>query len=80
MDLELNGTNGSGEDTEQLSMEQLMEMDTSVQSLKEGEVVQGTVVAIGNDGSRCRETGERQPDKCWRVGLVQCDLDDALVC
>ncbi len=62
MDLELNGTNGSGEDTEQLSMEQLMEMDTSVQSLKEGEVVHGTVVAIGNDevmvdiGFKCEGT------------------------
>ncbi len=49
MDLELNGTNGGGEDTEQLSMEQLMEMDTSVQSLKEGDVVRGKVVAISND-------------------------------
>ncbi|RLE25697.1 MAG: hypothetical protein DRJ65_07125, partial [Acidobacteria bacterium] len=61
-DLELNGTNGGGEDTEQLSMEQLMEMDTSVQSLKEGEVVNGTVVAISNDevmvdiGFKCEGT------------------------
>jgi len=62
MDLELNGTNDGGEDTEQLSMEQLMEMDNSVQSLKEGEVVRGIVVAISNDevmvdiGFKCEGT------------------------
>lgn len=62
MDLEQNGTNDGGEDTEQLSMEQLMEMDTSVQSLKEGEVVRGIVVAISNDevmvdiGFKCEGT------------------------
>lgn len=49
MDLEINGTNDSGEVNEELSMEQLMEMDHSVQSLKEGEIVSGTVVAVGND-------------------------------
>ncbi len=49
MDLEKNGTNDGGELSEELSMEQLMEMDHSVQSLKEGEIVSGTVVAVGND-------------------------------
>ncbi len=41
-----NGTNGDGMD--QLSMEELVEM--SVQTLREGEVVSGTVVAVDDDG------------------------------
>ena len=63
MDLvELSGNGDVGEDTEQMSMEQLMEMDTSVQSLKEGDVVRGVVVAISNDevmvdiGFKCEGT------------------------
>ena len=62
MDLENNGTQDSGEDTERLSMEELMEMGTGVQSLKEGEVVRGVVVAASNDemmvdiGFKCEGT------------------------
>ncbi|MCD4750084.1 MAG: 30S ribosomal protein S1 [Thermoanaerobaculales bacterium] len=62
MDLEHNGNSDSGEGTEQLSMEQLMEMDTSVRSLKEGDIVSGMVVAISNDevmidiGFKCEGT------------------------
>ncbi|MCU0302833.1 MAG: 30S ribosomal protein S1 [Thermoanaerobaculales bacterium] len=47
MDLELNGEKNNGEGMDQLSMEELME--TSLQSLREGEVIQGTVVAINAD-------------------------------
>jgi len=48
-DLDLNGNQDSGEGTEELSMEQLMEMDHSIQSLREGEIVSGKVVAITAD-------------------------------
>jgi len=47
MDPELNGEEKNGEEMDELSMEQLME--SSLQSLKEGEVVQGTVVATNAD-------------------------------
>jgi len=49
MDLDMNGTHDGGETGEELSMEQLMEMDNSVQSLREGEIVSGKVIAVGND-------------------------------
>ena len=44
MDPEINGDQEQSEAKEELSMEQLME--SSLQSLKEGEVVHGTVVAV----------------------------------
>jgi small subunit ribosomal protein S1 len=47
MDLELNGEKNNGEGMDQLSMEELME--SSLQSLREGEVIQGTVVAVNAD-------------------------------
>jgi len=46
-DLGNNGTNQDAENTEQFSMEDLVE--SSFQQLREGKVVHGTVVAIGND-------------------------------
>jgi small subunit ribosomal protein S1 len=42
-----NDERGNGEESEQLSMEELMQ--SSVQSLREGEVVRGTVVAVTSD-------------------------------
>jgi len=47
MDPELNGEMNNGEGMDQLSMEELME--TSLQTLREGEVVKGTVVAVNTD-------------------------------
>ncbi len=47
MDPERNGEEEQAEGMNELSMEQLME--TSLQSLKEGEVVHGTVVAVTSD-------------------------------
>ncbi len=47
IDPETNGDQDNERDLDQLSMEELME--TSLQTLKEGEVVRGTVVAITND-------------------------------
>lgn len=47
MDPEMNGEQENGAGMDELSMEQLME--SSLQSLKEGEVVHGTVVAINSD-------------------------------
>jgi small subunit ribosomal protein S1 len=47
MDAETNGQDQQENGTEELSMEQLME--SSLQSLKEGEVVQGTVVAVDSE-------------------------------
>jgi small subunit ribosomal protein S1 len=47
MDPESNGDMEQNEGMDELSMEQLME--TSLQSLKEGEVVHGTVVAVDSD-------------------------------
>jgi len=46
-DLGNNGTNQDAENAEQFSMEDLVE--SSFQQLREGKVVRGTVVAIGND-------------------------------
>jgi small subunit ribosomal protein S1 len=56
----MNGERENSEDIDQLSMEQLME--GSLQSLREGEVVSGTVVAVTNDevlvdiGFKCEGT------------------------
>jgi small subunit ribosomal protein S1 len=47
MDAEMNGEQEQGNGMDELSMEQLME--SSLQSLKEGEVVHGTVVAVDSD-------------------------------
>ena len=47
MDPEMNGDQEQTEGMDDLSMEQLME--SSLQSLKEGEVVHGTVVAVDSD-------------------------------
>ena len=47
MDADINGEQEQGEGMDELSMEQLME--SSLQSLKEGEVVHGTVVAVDSD-------------------------------
>jgi small subunit ribosomal protein S1 len=47
MDADINGEQEQGNGMDELSMEQLME--SSLQSLKEGEVVHGTVVAIDSD-------------------------------
>jgi small subunit ribosomal protein S1 len=47
MDADINGENEQGQGMDELSMEQLME--SSLQSLKEGEVVHGTVVAVDSD-------------------------------
>ena len=47
MDADINGEKEHGDGMDELSMEQLME--TSLQSLKEGEVVHGTVVAVDSD-------------------------------
>ncbi|HSN57209.1 MAG TPA: 30S ribosomal protein S1 [Candidatus Sulfomarinibacteraceae bacterium] len=47
MDPELNGENNNEEGMDQLSMEELME--TSLQSLREGEVIRGTVVSVTAD-------------------------------
>ena len=47
IDPEMNGDQESEEGTDELSMEQLME--SSLQSLKEGEVVHGIVVAVNDD-------------------------------
>jgi small subunit ribosomal protein S1 len=47
MDPEMNGDQEQNEGMDELSMEQLME--SSLQSLKEGEVVHGTVVAVDSD-------------------------------
>jgi small subunit ribosomal protein S1 len=47
MDPELNGEMNNEEGMDQLSMEELME--TSLQNLREGEVVRGTVVAVNAD-------------------------------
>ncbi len=46
-DLGNNGTNQDAENAEQFSMEDLVE--SSFQQLREGKIVHGTVVAIGND-------------------------------
>jgi small subunit ribosomal protein S1 len=47
MDADINGEQEQGNGMDELSMEQLME--SSLQSLKEGEVVHGTVVAVDGD-------------------------------
>ena len=47
MDADINGEQEQGNGMDELSMEQLME--SSLQSLKEGEVVNGTVVAVDSD-------------------------------
>ena len=47
MDPELNGEIDNDKGMDQLSMEELME--TSLQNLKEGEVIRGTVVAVNSD-------------------------------
>ncbi|MCW8985048.1 MAG: 30S ribosomal protein S1 [Thermoanaerobaculales bacterium] len=47
MDADINGEKEQGNGMDELSMEQLME--SSLQSLKEGEVVHGTVVAVDSD-------------------------------
>ena len=47
MDADINGEQEQGNGMDELSMEQLME--SSLQSLKEGEVVHGTVVAVDSD-------------------------------
>jgi len=47
MDPELNGEIDNEKGMDQLSMEELME--TSLQNLKEGEVIRGTVVAVNSD-------------------------------
>jgi len=47
MDPELNGDTNNAEGMDQLSMEELME--SSLQNLREGEVVRGTVVAVNAD-------------------------------
>jgi len=47
MDADVNGDQEQGEGMNELSMEELME--SSLQSLKEGEVVRGTVVAVDSD-------------------------------
>jgi small subunit ribosomal protein S1 len=47
MDADINGEQEQGNGMDELSMEQLME--SSLQSLKEGEVVRGTVVAVDSD-------------------------------
>ena len=47
MDADINGEQEQGNEADELSMEQLME--SSLQSLKEGEVVHGTVVAVDSD-------------------------------
>ncbi len=47
MDPELNGEIDNEKGMDQLSMEELME--TSLQTLREGEVIQGTVVAVNAD-------------------------------
>ena len=57
MDPELNGDTNNAEGMDQLSMEELME--SSLQNLREGEVVRGTVVAVNADevlvdiGNKC---------------------------
>jgi small subunit ribosomal protein S1 len=47
MDADINGETEQGDGIDELSMEQLME--SSLQSLKEGEVVHGTVVAVDSE-------------------------------
>jgi len=47
IDPSANDERGNGEESEQLSMEELMQ--SSVQSLREGEVVRGTIVAVTSD-------------------------------
>ncbi len=47
IDSDMNGNRENPENMDQLSMEQLME--SSLQTLREGEVVRGTVVAVTND-------------------------------
>jgi small subunit ribosomal protein S1 len=47
IDPSVNDERGNGEEPDQLSMEELMK--TSLQTLREGEVVQGTVVAVTED-------------------------------
>jgi len=47
MDPELNGEIDNEKEMDQLSMEELME--TSLQNLREGEVIRGTVVAVNSD-------------------------------
>ncbi len=47
MDADINGEKEQGNGMDELSMEQLME--SSLQSLKEGEVIHGTVVAVDSD-------------------------------
>ncbi len=47
MDADVNGDQEQGEGMNELTMEELME--SSLQSLKEGEVVRGTVVAVDSD-------------------------------
>jgi len=86
MDPELNGEMNNGEGLDQLSMEELME--TSLQTLREGEVVKGTVVAINADeilvdiGYKCEGSvpiGELTDPETGEVTVAVNDVVDVFV-
>ncbi len=76
----INNGGSNGEDLEQLSMEELME--TSLQTLREGEVVKGTVVAVTSDdvmvdiGFKCEGTVPVSEFTDRETGEVTVDVDD----
>ncbi len=86
MDPELNGEMNNGEGMDQLSMEELME--TSLQTLREGEVVKGTVVAVNTDevlvdiGYKCEGSvpiGELTDPETGEVTVAVNDVVDVFV-
>ncbi len=83
IDSDMNGTGKEPENVDQLSMmEQLME--TSLQTLREGEVVRGTVVAVTNDevmvdiGFKCEGAIPASEFTDRATGELQIAVDDEI--
>jgi len=80
IDSDMNGNRENPESMDQLSMEQLME--TSLQTLREGEVVRGTVVAVTNDevmvdiGFKCEGSIPIAEFTDRKTGEVMVNVDD----
>ncbi len=80
IDSDMNGNRENPESMDQLSMEQLME--SSLQALREGEVVRGTVVAVTNDevmvdiGFKCEGSIPIAEFTDRKTGEVMIGLDD----
>ncbi len=80
MDAETNGQDQQENGTDELSMEQLME--SSLQSLKEGEVIRGTVVAVDSEevlvdiGYKCEGSVSAAEFTDSETGEVQIKVND----